>query len=215
MKRWIRNLYPPHDEIAVFLMSVAVITLVIVSPEVRAWVQDGLGKYAHSVRQFVSETSYTLENVGDAFSALVLLPSLLLASFAAALYLPFTTRDLRELCVIVALLHACLMIAANVVALQQDPHLVNTVFLFYALSWIVVIRVRAPRELIADRQAHPLEGLYYAIACVLLLVIMLRWLNLHWAIAYSLSISTIGQMRGSVDKLLGLSTQRRMTDSTR
>lgn len=215
MKRWIHRLYPPHDEIAVFLMSIAVITLAIVSPEVRAWVGDGMGQYAHSVRQFVNETPYTLANIGDAFGGLVLLPIVLLVSFVAALYLPFTTRELRHLSVIVTAMHAILMIVANGVAFEQNPHLVNVVFLVYAMSWIVVLRVRDPHELISDRQAHPLEGLYYAVACVSLLVVMLRWLDLHWAIAYSLSISMIGHMRGSVDRLVRVVASVRPSRSVR
>lgn len=201
MKNLLRKLYPEHDEVSVFLMSIAMLALVFLSDDIRTGVASLISKYYVGVIDFIDNGPASFEDIWRAFFLFLLVPAVVVGSFFAALCLPFTTRDIRGLCVVVLWAHVVIMGILNAAAFVRYQNLFNLLFLIYAMSWMVVLRARKPGRLISDRQSHYMEAVLYGLLCIVLLVIAIEALHVHWAIAYSLAVMNVTNIQRPVKKL--------------
>lgn len=182
MRKLMDWLYPKYDEVSVFLITLIIVTSIVADD---------------AARMVVGVLFMELFGVSPVVTTAIAFGVLLIVG--SALMLPLTRSDLRQFAFIMIVVHTIVVAAANVVWAitdKGDPrwHSLNWIFVFYSLSWLVVLRYRPAIDVISDRQAHPREALYAGALCVLLVIVVTDVLGIPWLYAYSLAFVGISTL---------------------
>lgn len=175
MQRAVDWLYPKQDKIAVFIMACLPLVLLGVEPGLREVVVSG----------WVS----VLQD-GPLMGGIV--AATLAIGFLAALTFPFVPHDLRGPATIVLGINAlALLIGNSLSAFQSGPGLqrwVGIAFVAYFGGWVLAIKHRTREQLIEARDPQPLEALFAAALCTVLLAGGVL-AGMGWFTAYSLAVA--------------------------
>ncbi len=128
--------------------------------------------------------------LGYIFSSveLIIMASLGGAMIIAPLTLPFNSRDLRKLCVMLLIVDLFILICGNIYLIVNTESIVFLFSLVYSVIWLVwvwlMIKMDSIDMLIAGRQADPISSIFTALTSISVVHISIVYLSIDWVLAY-------------------------------
>ncbi len=187
MRKLLKRIYPAHDELAVYVMALGILSLALFDHEFGVLLVTGARVVIIEATNEAFQSSW-FEGLRQLFAALVL-SVMALASLTVSLYLPFTSRRFDLLVRFVVMAHLIIVCVANFVAAQEDDTGISAIialcFFVWMIGYFACLRYGAIHDVVAHRQASRKEGVFagaLAIGAILVCALFLKW---HWAHSYA------------------------------
>lgn len=203
MRRFLKKLYPDHDELAIFTMAVGVIALAILDPAFRAMLSTG----AH-ILLVVNPAEGFQEGTWHGIKLLfggVVLVSITILSLYASLHLPFTQRNLDVFVAVVVIAHSMLITAGNFLLWQSSQDPVSGLFAIGSLLWFfgfcLYYRYGDATISTTAEQATARQALIATASVALLLAAASVGFGVHWAHCYAIAAAYAVGLTKLVDRM--------------
>ena len=183
---FLRRIFPPFDEMSVFVITATFLSLFVY---MEGWALEGVKlcwEFILSLAQGYNNAGIIGDLVG--FWALVFGPFFIIAMLFGPLFLPFTKKDLRDLCPAIIVADLSLMAYHNFSINKDHWTLLNIVFIAYSVAWIVYItialRLKKLGAVVDDHQADAQSSCIAALISIISVFVSIKVFGFHWLQAY-------------------------------
>lgn len=180
--RAFRVIFPPLNEITVFVIAVTLYSLFVYV--------DGFPSPAEVVGLLLKEMARQATESISNFIAMVVAAPILLAMIFGPLFLPFTRLDLSGTCGLVIAVFALVAAGTSIVNLVNDHHsLPNRLIFIYSISWIVYMYyilkfVKEPGFIMGAEQEDALCACIAATVSVVFVYVATNLYSVKWYNAF-------------------------------
>ncbi len=187
LRRLLNWLYPPHHEIALFTMAVALVALALLAPELQELVLTALN---HLWMVAPSETQGIWEATKAYVGALVV-TLMVVVSIGTSLYLPFTRKKHDDLIMSLVFIHVIVIATSNFLLFQAQGDLASGVlaaasFLYFTVM-AISLRFKWLKVSTSDEHATLGQAAIAALSVIVLTAVSSLLIELHWAHCYAIS----------------------------